>query len=330
MAVLPLAGAHDGPDGQASRQGREDEVMPQEMFGEAAVVGAIQPAQGERDETDAECADEAKAAAARVAGGVEGRQSQREHEEVGRGMKACEHEPQEQRRPGQRARQRGAGTAVGRERRRDEQHQERRAFPVVEHRRAPGVVTRLHRQPSPRQRDDQQVEHGCVEQQRERNREHAPSQDRIGRVGVEVVDLPDERDASAVHQAAQQVADDGASFLSLEEEVNSRPLDDRERREHDGQLAFAGEVGPVVADDEEERGAKEQYCKRAEREGEGTGVGAFLWVTVQDAFPLAGIDEAIGVPGGGFLGQPFTETFREGHGGKDKEEGGWGEGGFRG
>lgn len=73
MAVLPLAGTDDGPDGQPSRQGREDEVMPQEMFGETAVIGAIQPAQGERDETDAEGTDEAEAAAARVAGGVEGR-----------------------------------------------------------------------------------------------------------------------------------------------------------------------------------------------------------------------------------------------------------------
>ena len=181
---------------------------------------------------------------------------------------------------------------------------------------SPGVVVGLHVQPSPGQHDDDQVKNGRVEQEREGNREDAPSQHGIRAMGVEVVDLPDERDTAAVHQAAQQVADDGTAFLALEEEVEPSALDDRERREHDGQLTFAGEVGPVMANDEEDGCPEEHDRQRAQGESEGTGVGGFFWVACQDAFTLTGIDEAIRIPSRRFLGQPFAETFGEGHEGK--------------
>ena len=111
------------------------------------------------------------------------------------------------------------------------------------------------------------------------------------------------------------MADDGAAFLALEEEVEPGALDDRERREDDGQLAFAGEVGPVMADDEEDGCPEEHDRQRAQREGEGAGVGGFFGVASENPFALLGADEAVGVPGGRFLGQPFAETFGEGHGG---------------
>jgi len=125
---------------------------------------------------------------------------------------------------------------------------------------------------------------------------------------IQVVDLADERDAGPVHDAAEEMPDGRAAFPPGVEAPEAGALDDGEGREDRGQLALPRELRPVMADHQQDGGAEEQDPERAEREGEGTGVGAFLRVTVQDAFPLAGIDEAIGVPGGGFLGQPFTET----------------------
>ena len=96
--------------------------------------------------------------------------------------------------------------------------------------------------------------------------------------------------------------------------------DDRE------QPACAGQVIPIVADDQEERRAEEQYAEGPEDESHPARAGGFFGIAGEDLVPLAGLQDALFVPELGFLRQPFAETLGEGHGGRMVHPGVQGEG----
>jgi hypothetical protein len=116
--------------------------------------------------------------------------------------------------------------------------------------------------PEGHQRDEQRVQQPSLETEREGQHADRPPPDAIGPMRVDVERLRHQPDARAIEEAAQE--ENGfrqGSGIPLVAQTEADGVGDGDDTQHDEQLALAGEIVPVVAD-EEQGGEADQGRRR--------------------------------------------------------------------
>ncbi len=152
------------------------------------------------------------------------------------------------------------------------------------------------------------MEDRAVEQQDEGQGEEAPGQHRVGRVGVEMVDLAGHRDGGAEAQPRREVAERAPGLAAAEMEDERQGLQADEQAGDHPHAPAAAEFLPVVAHHEEKGGEEDDDPEGPQGEGHLALAGLRLGrIAGQQSPPLRLIDQALAGPETGFLLEPFAE-----------------------